>query len=381
VFSAKGVAQLATGDLPTAAVTLTDAVSACVEAGFHAEQLTNLARLALAEALQGHLNRARELVDAAVALAGERAGSDGGPLPAALVVADAWTLVESDDADAARQTMLAPLAPMEADEQGLVDTLLAVLGSRVGRALKTDEASALPVAEDGLPCWLRELVSQEQAAVELVAGHPRTALTVADGLPEPRSHRAAVLIARAGLAVGDPTAATLMDPASIERSDSVPVDVQVDAWLVKAQARLVAGDHDQAVTALRRGVRLARPESLRRPFRDAARDVRRMLRNDVSLAPAAGWLSRSPRLPAPTRLLPLVPNGNGAPAPIIVDALSARETEVLRHLANLLTTEEVAATMFVSVNTVKSHIRSILRKLSVSRRNAAIRRARELQLI
>jgi LuxR family maltose regulon positive regulatory protein len=72
---------------------------------------------------------------------------------------------------------------------------------------------------------------------------------------------------------------------------------------------------------------------------------------------------------------------NGAPGPIIVDALSPRETEVLRHLADLLTTEEVAATMFVSVNTVKSHIRSILRKLSVSRRNEAIRRARELQVI
>jgi LuxR family maltose regulon positive regulatory protein len=37
--------------------------------------------------------------------------------------------------------------------------------------------------------------------------------------------------------------------------------------------------------------------------------------------------------------------------------------------------------MFVSVNTVKTHIRSILRKLSVNRRNDAIRRARELGLL
>jgi LuxR family transcriptional regulator, maltose regulon positive regulatory protein len=224
-------------------------------------------------------------------------------------------------------------------------------------------------------------VSQEQAAVELAAGRPEASLSVAEGVPEPRSHRAAVALARAGLGTGDHTAATLMDPAAIERSDSVPVDVQVDAWLVKAQARLLAGDRDQAVTALRRGVRLARPESLRRPFRDAARDVRRLLRTEASLAPAATWLSGSPGPLAPRKLLPLVPGRNGAPAPIIVDALSARETEVLRHLAELLTTEEVAATMFVSVNTVKSHIRSILRKLSVSRRNEAIRRARELQLI
>lgn len=71
----------------------------------------------------------------------------------------------------------------------------------------------------------------------------------------------------------------------------------------------------------------------------------------------------------------------GSEEPIIVEALSARETEVLRHLADLLTTEEVAEAMFVSVNTVKSHIRSILRKLSVARRNEAIRRARELNVI
>ena len=255
-----------------------------------------------------------------------------------------------------------------------------MLWSRVGRACKTDEAPAPPTADDALPCWLRDLVSQEQAAVELMAGRPEASLSVAEGLTDQRSHRAAVLLARAGLALGDQTAATLLDPAAIERGDSVPVDVQVDAWLAKAQSRLVAGDRDQAVAALRRGVRLARPESLRRPFRDAARDVRRMLRTEASLASAATWLC-SPGPLAPPKLVTITQDTHGTPAPIIVDALSARETEVLRHLADLLTTEEVAATMFVSVNTVKSHIRSILRKLSVSRRNEAIRRARELQLI
>jgi LuxR family maltose regulon positive regulatory protein len=37
--------------------------------------------------------------------------------------------------------------------------------------------------------------------------------------------------------------------------------------------------------------------------------------------------------------------------------------------------------MFISVNTVKTHIRSILRKLSVTRRNEAVRRARELNIV
>ena len=51
--------------------------------------------------------------------------------------------------------------------------------------------------------------------------------------------------------------------------------------------------------------------------------------------------------------------------------------QVLRRLDQLLTTEEIAAEMFVSVNTIRTHVRNIIRKLAVTRRNEAIRRARE----
>jgi LuxR family maltose regulon positive regulatory protein len=61
--------------------------------------------------------------------------------------------------------------------------------------------------------------------------------------------------------------------------------------------------------------------------------------------------------------------------------LTEKEQEVLGHLASLLSTDEIARKMFVLVNTVKSHVRGILRKLSAARRNEAIRRARDLGLI
>ncbi len=54
---------------------------------------------------------------------------------------------------------------------------------------------------------------------------------------------------------------------------------------------------------------------------------------------------------------------------------------MLGWLAELLTTEEIAERMFVSVNTVRTHIRGILRKLGVNRRNAAVRKARTLRLL
>jgi LuxR family maltose regulon positive regulatory protein len=62
-------------------------------------------------------------------------------------------------------------------------------------------------------------------------------------------------------------------------------------------------------------------------------------------------------------------------------ALTGKEHEVLEYLAELLTTEEIASTMYVSVNTVRSHVRSVLRKLNASRRNEAVRRAWELGLL
>ncbi|POX37055.1 hypothetical protein C3486_30450 [Streptomyces sp. Ru73] len=62
-------------------------------------------------------------------------------------------------------------------------------------------------------------------------------------------------------------------------------------------------------------------------------------------------------------------------------ALSNRERDVLAHLARTLTTEEIAAELQLSANTVKTHLKSVYRKLAVTRRSAAVRRARELGLL
>jgi LuxR family maltose regulon positive regulatory protein len=67
--------------------------------------------------------------------------------------------------------------------------------------------------------------------------------------------------------------------------------------------------------------------------------------------------------------------------PLIVEELSEREREVLRRAAELLSNSELASEMFISVNTVKTHLRSIYRKLQASHRREAVRRARQLELI
>jgi LuxR family maltose regulon positive regulatory protein len=66
---------------------------------------------------------------------------------------------------------------------------------------------------------------------------------------------------------------------------------------------------------------------------------------------------------------------------MIPEPLTERETEVLQRLAQALSTEDIADALYLSVNTVKTHLKSIYRKLGTTGRSAAARRARELNLL
>ncbi len=87
-----------------------------------------------------------------------------------------------------------------------------------------------------------------------------------------------------------------------------------------------------------------------------------------------------PPPPQPRGVLHIAPH-IGSETPLLIETLTPKELEVLGHLEDLLTTEEIAGSMFVSVNTVRTHIRNILRKLGVAGRYAAVRRARALGLV
>jgi len=68
-------------------------------------------------------------------------------------------------------------------------------------------------------------------------------------------------------------------------------------------------------------------------------------------------------------------------APVLVEPLTEREQEVPRHFSGMLDMAEVAGEMYISVNTVKTHLKSIYRKLAATHRGEAVRRARQLNLI
>jgi LuxR family transcriptional regulator, maltose regulon positive regulatory protein len=61
--------------------------------------------------------------------------------------------------------------------------------------------------------------------------------------------------------------------------------------------------------------------------------------------------------------------------------LTERELTILRYLQSVLSNVEIARELSVSVNTVKTHVRSIYRKLNATRRREAVRQAREWHLL
>ena len=65
----------------------------------------------------------------------------------------------------------------------------------------------------------------------------------------------------------------------------------------------------------------------------------------------------------------------------LVEPLSGRELDVLRLLAGDLDGPGIAAELVVSLNTVRSHTKSIYAKLAVNSRREAIRRTAELDLL
>ena len=61
--------------------------------------------------------------------------------------------------------------------------------------------------------------------------------------------------------------------------------------------------------------------------------------------------------------------------------LSKRELEILSLLAQGHSNQEIAAKLFVSLSTVKTHIQNLFEKLDVKRRTQAVEKAKRLNLI
>ncbi|MEU8190700.1 helix-turn-helix transcriptional regulator, partial [Micromonospora carbonacea] len=160
-----------------------------------------------------------------------------------------------------------------------------------------------------------------------------------------------------------------------------PLPVRLDAGLLDAALAARAGDARRAGRTLERVLELAADEGFRRPFTRAEPGVRDLLAAHLDSG-TAHWPTVSDLVHAAQE-----PPARPGPAPepasdrALDEPLTERELTILRYLQSILSNVEIAAELSLSVNTVKTHVRNIYRKLDATRRREAVRRARELRLI
>jgi LuxR family maltose regulon positive regulatory protein len=178
------------------------------------------------------------------------------------------------------------------------------------------------------------------------------------------------------MAEGDPAGAldVLRDVPDVTPPTG-PAFTLVETHLLAGIAHLALGDRDAAAAAAEEALAAAEPDRLIFPF---------------ALTEAAELLDALPRhATAHGALLADIVDvlgGTWAPStdrePVTQrEELSPSELRVLRYLPTNMTRPEIARELYVSINTVNTHVRNIYAKLDARSRSAAVQRARELRLL
>lgn len=343
-----------------------------------------LGQLAFLEAVAGETNRALRHVGDVLA-AGAVGRTRSGTLFAHL--AAAWAQINGGEVAAAGERLDTVVERCREFVDAVVPAglaaALAVVDARLGAVARSGLVSGhLPPLGGGplVSGWFAQLLVTVRAEAELMVGEPASALRALTS-PGLTDADAQVMRALALLQLGDLDAATAC--LRNRRVDTVTTLTQVQIELIEARLTL-PGDRDRARTLINRALCTAQREMLRLPVAWAKSWLAPVVVADPSLLHRYGAFLASIR-PAPTAAPPSAPGlpsagSASSDTSVLAEPLTGRELDVLQQLASMSSNAEIAADLFLSVNTVKTHLSAAYRKLGVNRRSAAVRRGRELGL-
>ncbi len=372
-----GSARLWEGRFDDARDVLTRVASAPGGSATVLPRTESMGHLALLDYLGGWPGRAERRALAAVAEA-ERAGLPRPPGAGLGRLVLAAVAVDRQELDRAR-VLLDETARLPAREHDPVPTAgRAMTVSRLlldgGEADAAAEAADPAVSAAVASPWAESHAAVVRSAACLADGRPDEAVRLLQGVGGDQPV-CAVEAAGIQVAAGRPRAAAELLGAVRSEGRTGPA-VSVGAALVRARVAQESGDTVTARRLVARALLDARRERLRRPFLQAGGWIEPLLAAAPLHELTEGWLPSGRRQ---THGEPVQPVAD--PALLVPVELSGRERDVLRRLARMMSAEEIAADLYVSVNTVKTHLKSAYRKLAVNRRSDAVRRARDLGLL
>nr|BFE73121.1 hypothetical protein GCM10020092_064220 [Actinoplanes digitatis] len=381
-FTNTGVGLFWTGRLGAAHTRLRSGMAVAQHAGAELTQLDAMAHLALVEAERGLLRDGSGHARGGLALAEGAWRSAPQAVPAHLALAlinlerhhlgEAVAALENAAVAQRPEPEPVPYLALRAVE---IRVLLAhgeLDAARLAARRLEEEADA-----GRTPTTLARWLALAEADLDLAAGEPEKLIRRVrrPGAAARMFPRLWTRVARAHLTLGAFDAAeAALAPIHVSAPD---IGSAVEAWLLTALVADELRQNSRSVDAFSRAVALAEAQEMRGPF------------VGVGLPRLAAFLERYQWLtPHSSHFVGELlgdamaePPGPNRPGGQDSEELTERELDVLRYLPTMLRNQDIAGQMYVSVNTVKAHLRSLYRKLGVTQRREAVDRARELGLI
>lgn len=329
--------------------------------------LHSLGAQAMVEALAGNLRAAMDLAGRVIGSAAA-AGIDIHPATAEARLAIAIVRREQDDLDDASFALDEANAFIRVNHRGSLQTLrlAEVAWQQLAHGAVRSSDVTPPVPVPAFTARLVAAIARQRLAAHDVEG-AALALAAHDGLRTFDIDVAQVAVAVARRQLG--TAARLAERLDL---GSGPRAV-VEATIWRAVIDDLSGDRSSALRRIGVAAVAAEPDRLRRCFHDAGPEARLLVQLSVEAGPTPmlrSLVERRSSVPAAAEGLP-----------DLVEQLTDREIAVLRYLPTRLSNVEIAQRLYVSLNTIKTHVKHIYRKLGVANRAAAVEQAERRGLL
>jgi LuxR family maltose regulon positive regulatory protein len=342
-----------------------------------------LAPLGIAEVVAGKpVQGGIRLAEQAIEIATDHGWADD-PIVVPALVIQAYEFVWMGDFEAAERRLESADRALPAEGEPVIELVARYTRGllRFGRGQLEEALEALSAAESVRQRLSKNIVTVDPRVqlIEVLVrlGQTDAAAAALAELSSDERSRAEMRLAAAAvhLGRGDPEHALAVLHPTLERSAPTihPRVASMDALLFAAAAQDALGDTRAVEESLERALDIAEADGFLLPF---------------AIAPVRPLLERHPRhKTAHATLLSDIIDliaGSGVSrkgAPPLREELSDAELRVVRFLPSNLKAPEIAAELFVSPNTVRTHMRHIYSKLDAHSRREAVDRARELGLI
>ena len=378
-----GIAYWHTGQMGEATHALIEAQHAAQDSGNFYAQLTGAVFLSRVMAVRGELHQA--------AITSQQAIQQGGKAPVlALAQLDLGTLhYEWNDLQASREHFLQGIAISEYSKNVefqvagymLLARLEGALGNRKAALEALHKAQKL-VQAGNVPAPTRARYLACQVEIALTQGDLEGAQSWAEQMSlDVDAHPFYRFLGLTGerLLIAQTRKAEAAHRLAAKFEVADRAGWTYGAIAVRVLQSLAAGNKETGVEFLAEALKRAQPEGFIRTFADVGESLVPLLQEAARqgiqpeyigqiLAVMGKRPPRQVKLPAPGGWL-------------VVEPLSERELEVLRLVAAGLSNREIAATLYLSPGTVKTHVHHIYGKLGVGNRTQAVTRAKELELV